>query len=123
MNWRAIEKRQPTYTPWGSVQNVTAYPTLLRISHCRQKPSTGTAEEIPEAGRQTGDHADVVHYNEPASLSRGSNLAMAYRSQHWHVGLSNTVTGTATHLWYSGTLVETMATPIPAMTLPAMIMA
>lgn len=88
MNWTAIEKRHPTCMPWGSSQNVTAYPTLraklvnVYISHA------GTGHEIPEADSQSGNEADMVHYDKPASLFCGSDLATGEITvSNWYVAL------------------------------------
>lgn len=78
------------------------------------------ATVLPEADSQTSDKANVVHHHEPASLLCRSDLAAVFVVNNCAPVF---LPLEPAHLWYSGTLVETTATPMPATILPAMTMA
>jgi hypothetical protein len=64
------------------VPNPAAKLVNVYISHA------GTGHEIPEADSQSGNEADMVHYDKPASLFCGSDLATGEITvSNWYVAL------------------------------------
>lgn len=107
----------------------------MRIIPERNSVSNPARHQLPPTeGARTGwentrSHPPGRQRSRYGSL-RQTGLAVSREQSRYDVSQSALVQNAhqrapdrATNLWYRGTLVETMATPIPAIILPAMIMA